>query len=64
MESVLVWSSDKELMDKQIAKLNATVFVVVEDCCHHFSGVFANEQDAKKRVEELGFGYSYFESEI
>jgi hypothetical protein len=64
MESVLVWSSDKELMDKQVAKLNATVFVVVENCCNHFAGVFANEQDAKSLVEEMGFGYSYFESEV
>ena len=64
MSNTLVWSSDKELMEKQIAKMGATVFVVVENCCYHFQGVFANEQDAKNSVEELGEGYSYFESEI
>ena len=64
MSNTLVWSSDKELMEKQVAKIGATVFVVVENCCNHFAGVFANEQDAKNFVDEMEFGYSYFESEI
>ena len=64
MSNTLVWSSDKELMKKQIAKVGATVFVVVENCCNHFAGVFANEQDAKDHVEFLGEGYSYFESDV
>ena len=64
MSNTLAWSSDKELMEKQIAKIGATVFVVVENCCYHFSGVFANEQDAKDAVEKFGEGYSYFENEI
>jgi len=40
------------------------VFVVVETCCYHFSGVFATEEEAKKHVEELGDGYDYLEEEI
>ncbi len=64
MSNTLVWSSDKELMEKQVAKMGATVFVVVENCCNHFQGVFANEQDAKNFVEEFGEGFSYFESLI
>ena len=64
MKSNLVWSSDRELMEKQIAKVGATVFVVVENCCHHFAGVFSNEQDAKDRVEFLGDGHSYFQNQI
>jgi hypothetical protein len=64
MSNTLVWSSDKELMEKQVAKMGATVFVVVENCCNHFQGVFANEQDAKNTVEEFGDGFSYFESLI
>lgn len=59
MSNTLVWSSDKELMKKQIEKVGATVFVVVENCCNHFAGVFATEADAKRYVEELGDGYSY-----
>ena len=64
MSNTLVWSSDKELMKKQVSKLGASVFVVVEDCCNHFQGVFANEQDAKNVVEEFGEGFSYFQSQI
>lgn len=61
MSNTLVWSSDKELMKKQVSKLGASVFVVVENCCNHFQGVFANEQDAKNAVEEYGDGFSYSE---
>jgi hypothetical protein len=64
MSNTLVWSSDKELMEKQVAKMGATVFVVVESCCYHFQGVFANEQDAKDNVEFLGEGFIYFEKEV
>jgi hypothetical protein len=64
MSNKLVWSSDKEFLKKEIEKINATVFVVVENCCNHFQGVFANEQDAKNVVEEFGEGFSYFESLI
>lgn len=64
MSSTLVWSSDPEVMEKQIEKINASVFVVVETCCYHFAGVFANEKDAKDRVEFLGSGHTYFEEKI
>jgi hypothetical protein len=64
MSNTLVWSSDKDRLKREIEKINTTVFIVVEDCCNHFQGVYANEQDAKNSVEEFGEGFSYFESEI
>jgi Cys-tRNA synthase (O-phospho-L-seryl-tRNA:Cys-tRNA synthase) len=62
VKSNLVWSSSPEVMEEN--KTAKTVFVVVEDCCQHFSGVFATEQEAKKVVEEFGDGYSYLEEGI
>jgi hypothetical protein len=37
-----------------------TVWIVLENCCGHFSGVFATEQEAKVCVKEYGDDeYSY-----
>jgi hypothetical protein len=55
MSSELFWSSDPMPLEKK----GGYVFVVVESCCNHFAGVFANEQDAKNLVEECGEGFYY-----
>jgi hypothetical protein len=62
MKSNLVWSSGQKVMEEN--KTAKTVFVVVEDCCQHFAGVFATEKEAKNAIEEFGDGYSYFENQI
>lgn len=62
MSNTLVWSSDKDRLKREIEKINTTVFIVVEDCCNHFAGVFATEADAKFAVEGFGEGHSYFET--
>ena len=37
-----------------------TVWIVLENCCNHFAGVFATEAEAKDCVEEYGDDeYSY-----
>jgi hypothetical protein len=41
-----------------------SVWIVLEDCCNHFAGVFATEAEAKACVEDYGDGYSYSESLI
>jgi hypothetical protein len=64
MSNTLVWSSDKELMKKQTTKIGKTVFLVLEDCCNHFTGLFATEAEAKACVEEYGDGFSYSECVI
>jgi hypothetical protein len=38
-----------------------TVWLVLEDCCNHFTGLFATEAEAKACVEEYGDGFSYSE---
>ena len=60
MVSSLVWSSEKKVMEKKMQE-TFSVWIVLEDCCGHFSGVFATEAEAFARVEEYGDGHSYFE---
>jgi|LakMenEpi02Jun10_1017292.scaffolds.fasta_scaffold32107_1 hypothetical protein len=37
------------------------LWLVLEDCCNHFTGLFATEAEAKACVEEYGDGFSYSE---
>lgn len=60
MKSNLVWSSEKKVMEKKMEE-SFSVWIVVEDCCNHFSGVFATEQEAKFAADGFGDGHSYFE---
>jgi len=55
VKSELFWSSDPMPLEKK----GGYVFVVVENCCGHFCGVYSKEQEAKDAVEEFGEGYSY-----
>jgi hypothetical protein len=35
------------------------VYVVIENCCHHFEALVTTEEEAQTMVEDYGQGYSF-----